>query len=138
MSSVWEMLIDPLVARRSVAGQHPPFLDQATLCDFITQGHLFRHVRRMRRVYATRRAVLAEAIEQRLAGALALAPSEAGLQAFARLLVKHPSAAVAAAAAEDAVSVTPLSRYVHAPSTVDGVVLGFAAIDEHDGCSEGL
>lgn len=56
---------------------------------FITEGHFFRHVRRMRLVYAARPAVLAEASERRLAGALALAPSEAGLQAFARLLVPH-------------------------------------------------
>jgi GntR family transcriptional regulator/MocR family aminotransferase len=125
-------LIDPLAAFLSVAGQHRPFVDQATLCDFIVEGHFFRHVRRMRRVYAGRRAALADAAEQRLRGALALARSEAGLQAFGRLLVPHPRAVVAAAAEEDGVSVSPLSRYVHAASVVDGLVVGFAAIDERE------
>ena len=125
-------LIDPLAAVSSVAGQHRPFVDQATLCDFIVEGHFFRHVRRMRRVYAARRAALADAAEQRLKGALALARSEAGLQTFAQLLVPHRSAAVAAAAENDGVSVAPLSRYAHAASPVDGLVMGFAAIDERE------
>jgi GntR family transcriptional regulator/MocR family aminotransferase len=125
-------LIDPLAACLSVAGLHRPFVDQATLCDFIADGHFFRHLRRMRRVYGARRAVLADAAGQRLEGALTLARSEAGLQVFGRLLGSHSSSVVAAAAEGDAVSVTPLSRYVHAPSSLDGLVLGFAAIDERE------
>jgi GntR family transcriptional regulator/MocR family aminotransferase len=125
-------LIDPLTALLSVSGQHRPFVDQATLCDFMSEGHFFRHLRRMRRVYAARRAVLGEAVEQRLSGALSLTRSEAGLQAFGRLLIAHPSAVVAAAAEQDAISVTPLSRYAYGPSAFDGLVLGFAAIDERE------
>jgi GntR family transcriptional regulator/MocR family aminotransferase len=126
------VLIDPLTAYLSVAGQHRPFIDQAALCDFIADGHFFRHVRRMRRIYAARRAALADAAEQRLTGAMTLGRSEAGLQAFGRLLGPQPSAVVAAAAAEDGVSVTPLSRYEYAASPVDGLVMGFAAIDERE------
>lgn len=123
-------LVDPMRALLTVAGHDRPFLDQAALADFIDRGHFFRHVRRMRRTYAARRAALAEAMAQRLGGAMALADSEAGLQTFARLLVPIPSAMLASRAAEHDVLVTPLTRYTARPPAHDGVVMGFAAVDE--------
>jgi hypothetical protein len=39
---------------------------------------------------------------------------------------------VEAAAADDAVSVMSLSRCAHRPSPIDGVVLGFAAVNERE------
>lgn len=125
-------LVDPARALLTVSGHDRPFLDQAALCDFIDGGHLFRHVRRMRRIYGARRAVLAAALQERLAGALALAPTEAGLQAFARLLAPVSSTALATAAAAADVIVAPLARYRARPSPVDGIVLGFAAVDERE------
>jgi GntR family transcriptional regulator/MocR family aminotransferase len=123
-------LVDPLAAVLSVSGHHRPMLDQATLCEFMAEGHLFRHLRRMRSIYAARRAALVEAADRELAGVVALSHSEAGLQAFARLLVPLPSVAVAEAAARDAVQVAPLSRYLQKPRAIDGLIMGFAAVDE--------
>jgi GntR family transcriptional regulator/MocR family aminotransferase len=125
-------LVDSIAALLSVAGQHRPFADQAILSEFIAEGHFFRHVRRMRRVYAARRSALADAVDQYLKGALTLARSEAGLQAFAQLTPAHPSALVAAAAADDGVSVSPLSPYLHTTASLDGLVLGFAAVDKRE------
>ena len=125
-------LVDPLVALRSAMGVHAPALDQAVLCDFITGGHLFRHVRRMRRVYAARRAALVDAVDSRLRGILELSDSEAGLQVPGRLLVPLDSQAVAAAAATNGVLLTPLSRYARRFIETDSLLLGFAAIDERE------
>lgn len=47
-------LMDYFAAALSVTNRHAPLLEQAILCDFITEGHLGRHVRRMREVYARR------------------------------------------------------------------------------------
>jgi len=125
-------LIEPLVALRSAMGLHAPALGQAVLCDFITGGHLFRHVRRMRRVYAARRAALVDAVDSLLRGVLQLSDSEAGLQVPGRLLVRLDSQLVAAEAATNGVLVTPLSRYARRPIAADGLLLGFAAIDERE------
>jgi GntR family transcriptional regulator/MocR family aminotransferase len=125
-------LVDPLAALRSAMGVHAPALDQAVLCDFIAEGHLFRHVRRMRRTYAARRAALVDAVRSRLGGILELSATEAGLQVPGRLLVPLDGQAVAAAAAIDGVVVTPLGRYARRPIQSDGLLLGFAAIDERD------
>jgi GntR family transcriptional regulator/MocR family aminotransferase len=125
-------LIDPIAALRNAMGLHTPLLDQAVLCDFITEGHLFRHVRRMRRIYAARRAALVEAVDRRLRGILALSATEAGLQVPGRLLVPLDSETVAAGAARNHVVVSPLAWYTRRPINVDGLVLGFAAVDERE------
>jgi len=45
-------------------------LDQAVLCDFIAEGHLGRHLRRMRNLYASRLAALIDGGERYLKGLL--------------------------------------------------------------------
>lgn len=125
-------LVDPLAALRSVMGLHTPLLDQAVLCDFITDGHLFRHLRRMRRIYASRRSALVDAVDRHLRGALALSATEAGLQVPGRLLVPLDSRSVADAAASNDVLVSPLAWYARRYDQVDGLVLGFAAVDERE------
>ena len=125
-------LIDPLAALRSAMGAHTPLLDQAVLCDFVAEGHLFRHVRRMRRIYASRRAALVEAVDRRLRGILLLSTTEAGLQVPARLLVPLDSQTVATAAAEHHVAVSPLSWYARRSLPYDGLVMGFAPVDERE------
>jgi len=125
-------LIDPLAALRGAMGAHTPLLDQAVLCDFIADGHLFRHVRRMRRIYAGRRAALVEAVDRRLRGILTLSTTEAGLQVPARLLVPIDSQTVANAAAQNHVVVSPLAWYARRALPYDGLVMGFASVDERE------
>src|SRR6185436_7958799 len=45
-------LVPPFNAAIALTPRHAPLLDQAVLCDFITEGHFARHLRRMRQVYA--------------------------------------------------------------------------------------
>src|SRR5207244_4911249 len=51
-------MVDVFAAAESVSTHHPPLLEQAVLCDFITEGHFARHIRRMREIYAERLQVL--------------------------------------------------------------------------------
>lgn len=73
-------LADSFAATKSMTSRHAPLLEQAMLCDFITEGHFGRHIRRMREVYAERLSVLLESARQRLAGLLEISSIEAGLQ----------------------------------------------------------
>ena len=122
-------LVERTAAMKSVANRFAPVLDQAVLCDFMTEGHFGRHVRRMRQAYAERLAVLLECAPQSLAGLLEISELEAGLQTTGWLCGKVGGAAAAAAAARRRVEVTPLSRYSRPPLAREGVVLGFAAVD---------
>ena len=122
-------LLERLQAIKSLTNRHAPLLDQAVLCDFMTEGHLGRHVRRMREVYAERLAALVRAAGEELGDFVEISPVEAGLQtaAFFRRDISAP--AVADAAAARGVEVVPLSRYSSRPLVRDGLLLGFAAVD---------
>jgi GntR family transcriptional regulator / MocR family aminotransferase len=123
-------LVERFAAAKSVATRHAPLLDQAVLCDFVSEGHLDRHLRRMREVYAERLSILLSCAKERLAGLLELSPVEAGLQTVGWLNRSIEGEAVARAAAARGVEVKPLSRYSRRPLPRDGLQLGFAAIDE--------
>lgn len=125
-------LVDYVAATLSITSRHAPLLEQAVLCDFITDGHFGRHVRRMRGIYAERRAVLLDCARERLAGLLDIIGVEAGLQTAGWLRDGLDAAAATAAAARRDVELTPLSRYHRGRAAREGVQLGFAAVDAHE------
>ena len=123
-------LVDRFAAMKSVMSRHPPVLEQAVLCDFITAGHFARHLRRMRQIYAERLAALLDGARRRLAGLLDISAVEAGLQTAGWLRDGLDGESVARAAAARGVEVTPLGRYSRRRMAREGLVLGFAAVDE--------
>ena len=72
-------LIARFAAAISLTTRHAPVLEQAVLCDFITEGHFGRHLRRMREVYAERLSVLLEAAREKLAGLLEISADRSRL-----------------------------------------------------------
>lgn len=121
-------MVDVFAAAESSSTHHPPLMEQAILCDFISEGHFARHIRRMRELYAERLEAFLEAAHSRLAGLLEIPPVEAGMQTIGWLKGKMSAEQAAAAAAKHEVDVVPLSRYSRARRT-RGLLLGFAAVD---------
>src|SRR5262249_24852606 len=100
-----DALVEKLSAARFILDRHSSGIDQAILCDFITDGHLAQHIRRMRELYAERLAVLRESVERKLKGRLRLPEIEAGVQTVAWLGEGLNAEAVAKAALELGVEV---------------------------------
>ena len=123
-----EPLVERVAALRSATVRHPPVLDQAVLAAFIEEGHLARHVRRMREVYAERRSALYDAAERRLGDRLMLCRVEAGLQTTGLLGPGLHAAPVVRAAAEQDVEVTALGGEWRGLFREEGLELGFAAV----------
>jgi GntR family transcriptional regulator/MocR family aminotransferase len=130
-------LVGVFACTKAMTTRHQPLLDQAVLCDFIEQGHLGRHLRRMRKIYEERFSILLACARQYLAGYLEVSNIEAGLQTIG-LLCRGPSAEgisseqIARRAAMEEIDVVPLSRYCHTASTPEGLQIGFAAVQEKD------
>jgi len=124
-----EDLVDTVAATRSIGSRHAPLLEQAVLCDFITEGHFGRHLRRMREIYAERSTTLVTAARERLGGLLELSDLEAGLQTAGWLGKGIDGEAAAQEAEKRGVEVTPLSRYTRGRVVREGLQLGFAAVD---------
>ena len=123
-------LVDYFAATRSIVTRHAPLLEQAVLCDFISEGHFGRHLRRMREIYAERLSVLLESARQKLSGLLEISSIEAGLQTPGWLADGIAAAAVANGAAARDVELSPLGNYTRGAALErEGFLLGFAAVD---------
>jgi GntR family transcriptional regulator/MocR family aminotransferase len=123
-----------LVAAKQIADWHGPVLAQDTLTAFIKEGHLARHVRRMRKVYGERRAMLLKALDRHCGKRLSPIPGEAGLHLAARLPAALRANAVIAEAARRGVGLQSLQRYAASKTTVNGLMFGLGMIqaDEID------
>jgi GntR family transcriptional regulator/MocR family aminotransferase len=119
-------LLGGLIATRHLIDVHPPLLEQMALADFIAEGHLARHVRKMRLLYLERRNALVGALTQELGDMLDIVVPEAGLHLAAWL----PSGLSAQAAIQQAeamgLRLLPLSRFSLQPLQRDGLLFGFA------------
>jgi len=72
-------LIAPFTAAKWLADRHTTLLEQAALADFLEEGHLERHVRRMRRLYKHRRDVLLEELHRHFGADATIRGDAAGM-----------------------------------------------------------
>lgn len=108
-------------------------LTQATLAEFIKEGHYAAHIRRMRLIYASRRSALIALVNKWLGpGWLHPYDSNAGLHLVLSLPDWMSDVQVARAALEKGVVVRPLSRYYAGRSPETGLLLGFACLSEQE------
>jgi GntR family transcriptional regulator/MocR family aminotransferase len=119
-------LVQPFVGARILMDRHPPVADQHVLAAFIGEGHLDRHIRRLRGVYADQRAYVVEVFGRILpAGLGRVQPCDQGMHMVVWLREDIDDRRVAAAALARAVSVRPVSP-MYAPGTErPGLILGF-------------
>jgi GntR family transcriptional regulator/MocR family aminotransferase len=122
-----------LSAAKQVADWHVPSITQDTLAAFIAEGHLVRHVRKMRGLYAERRDALLQALARHCGDALRLIAAEAGLHVSAHLPGRLPAHAVVERAAAAGLGIEALQRYRATPAargtSVNGLALGYGLID---------
>lgn len=123
-----ERLVEPLQKARSLLDRHGSTLSQAVLCDFITEGHFHRHLRRMRQIYARHQEVLLESAARNLTGLLDLEATETGLQTIGWLPGGQGDRDIAHLAAAAGIEVTPLSDYAFKWQQKNGLQLGFGAV----------
>jgi GntR family transcriptional regulator/MocR family aminotransferase len=123
-------LVDAFTASLVYSGASASLLEQAAVAAFMTEGHLERHLRRMRSLYAERQGVLLSAASQFLNERLELQPAEAGLHLVARMPRETDDMALARQAAIEGVAVQPLSRYYRGPVVERGLLLGYACATE--------
>jgi GntR family transcriptional regulator/MocR family aminotransferase len=112
-----------------MADRHTPLVEQAALADFLREGHLERHIRRMRRLYKRRRDALLEALDRHFGRRAAVRGDAAGLH----LTVRFSGAGNLRTRAErNGVSLSSSEIYYSRllPNEFDEFILGFSAETE--------
>ncbi len=104
---------------------------QATLADFMREGHFVSHIRKMRLLYAERLQRLQHAITQYLPSDVICMGDEAGLHLTLKLPDNCHDHAISHEARQIGIIVRPLSiYYMHKDTAKSGLLLGYANIPD--------
>ena len=123
-------LVDPFVALRYRTDFRNSSFDQAVLCDFIVDGHLARHLRRMRILYAERLEILMDGAKQHLGGPLEISNVRAGLYTIGYLKNGMTSRQAEKLAAAQGIEVLAVDRCTLRRPDPNALLLGFGGFDE--------
>ena len=123
-------LVAPLTQRKALADMGNSVMDQIAFAKLLTSGGYDRHLRQMRRRYASRRNVLLQALSRYLPEATVL-----GAAAGVHLSVRFPDGfgidELVSRAAQMRVGVEPLALcYARRSSAPPGLLLGYANLTE--------
>lgn len=80
-----ENLIDVFTRAKWLVDRHSPLLEQQVLTDFINQGHLDRHIRRMRTHYQHRRGVVMDELTKHFGDRVTILGDNAGINVLIRI-----------------------------------------------------
>jgi GntR family transcriptional regulator/MocR family aminotransferase len=126
------VLLAPFLQAKQLVDRGAPTLTQAAVADFITEGHFERHLRRLRKAYGRRRAVLVKALQTHLTGKGQYAHDEAGLHVMVYLNKAYDEGEVVRKAAEAGVGIYPGQSYHVRQAPGPSILLGFSGLDEKD------
>ena len=123
-------LIEIFTTVRALSGSHAPLIEQATLAEFIAEGHFGRHLRRMRRLYEERQEILVYEIKKHLAGRLEVKNLISGMHIVGWLPDGVDDRLTAAKAAEFGITTGTVSSHSLTRWTRGGLILGYTATSE--------
>ncbi len=118
---------DPLIVTKQASDWFSPSVAQGAPAAFITEGHLARHVRAMRRIYGERRTAINEALARHCADIMRPIPSLAGLHMAAHL-DRGVSSNLDQVLSAHGLAIEPLERYQIEDRGWTGLVLSFGTI----------
>lgn len=116
---------------KRLSDYHTPWPTQRAMTTFIVEGHLERHIRRMRRHYGEKRAALHAALAP-VSDRAQLRGLDAGLHAFVELDAALDAEDIARRAARRGVDISTLSGYWIGEPTCHGLLLGYGGLSLAD------
>ena len=132
-------LIPAFTRIRETSDIFPPPLHQEVLTDFIREGHLERHIRRMRMLYMERHDTLVAEIRKKLGVDFKVATANAGTYLVLLLPKGFRDTALAEKAAQVDISTVPLSNCYQEEPRKQGLILGYGGVNRkqiRDGVSK--
>ena len=118
-------LVSAFASARALLDGGSSSIEQAVMADFIVEGHLARHVRKMRVLYARKQAVLVEAVKQHFNGLIDIHAEEAGMHLVGWLPERVDDRRVSRLVAAQGVEAQPLLAYSIEWAGRGGLLLGY-------------
>lgn len=122
-------LVPPYRQARALAGAPlPPHLQNA-IAQFINEGHLDRHIKRLRILYDQRRQVLLDELQARLPNQVSITGAESGVFVLARFQTKLSTAELVARAKKAGVGLVDTSVFYAGKPEKNEYILGFGNLN---------
>lgn len=125
-----ERLVDVAYKCKSLIERDYPLIEQSALADFIADGHLERHIKRTRPIYAKRRAALVQALTRAFRNRATFPSGAAGTQMLVRFDDSFNHHAILSAALKYDVSLVGTEAYYSSEHPENEFLMGFAHISE--------
>ena len=119
-----------LISAKRFSDWHSPVLEQETLASYITEGHLARHIRKMRKIYGDRHDTLISSINRHCPALLEPISAPCGLHMTALLTDQRLQAEdIAERATDIGMGLYALTRYPIAKNRLNGFAFGLGMIN---------
>lgn len=125
-----QQLTHPFIAAKRLWDSGTPMLEQAALAEFLRAGDFERHIRRMRRVYRSRRDALVHALTHAFGERARVGPRHGGLNVLVELDLPGSAEDIATWARDRGVALRAATAYYGAPPQMPTFLLGFGAVSE--------
>jgi GntR family transcriptional regulator/MocR family aminotransferase len=125
-----KLVIDALAAIRSHIDTQGDAIIETAVAEWIEEGDLERHARRVRRIYLQRRQALCAALQSQLAGAVEFDVPTGGMALWVKCLQKADAESWARRALAQGVRVSPASLYRLDRRNIPFLRMGFAKLSE--------
>jgi GntR family transcriptional regulator/MocR family aminotransferase len=119
-------LVQTITRVKWLQDRNTPVLEQKALYDFMHQGHLERHIRRMRRLYGGRREALVGALKRHFGDGVHVMGDDAGMH----LMAAFDDPRVAERAERNRVKLLSASGYYLTKAPGNEYIFGFSAVGE--------
>ncbi len=123
-------LVEVFGKAKWLADRQPPTLTQYALAEFITAGHLERHIRKMLLCYESRRNILVQALYKHFGKDVKIFGDSAGLHVMTKLPIGFSDDEVIAKAANVGVEMCSAQLQYEVPCNTGEFVFGYTAINE--------
>jgi GntR family transcriptional regulator/MocR family aminotransferase len=123
-------LIEVFARAKWLSDRQSPLLEQYVLTDFINEGYLERHIRRMRSLYNQRRQKLVQALIDYFGERVTILGENAGMHLMVRLSTPLSDKAVISRAAAMGVGLVSARRYYLENECSGEFILGYADLRE--------
>lgn len=120
---------EALQSTKFVTDRRQPAIRQRALHAFIEQGHLLKHLKKMRRIYQERYQALLLACEKHSNGVITPIPIKAGIHVTANLPNSINAKELADELTQHQVSICSIQHVVNQPITHNGLIFGLGRIE---------
>ncbi len=125
-----QSLVEVLAHAKWLVDRQSPLIEQHALTDFINEGHLEHHIRRMRTLYDGRRKTLAEALATYLGRRASILGDNAGMHLMARLTTEFDDNELIARAAQTGLEIISARPYYLHSQYRGEFIFGYSNLSE--------